>query len=244
MSLTKTIYTRVDNFIGDLPIYFLNHGYCPAYVDFEDMPFKHQLSLYKKSIEGLLLEDKSILEVGCGRGGGSKWISNTYNVKMYGCDITPVNIEVCKKNEKENLIYTVMDADDLLYESESMDIILSIEASQAFENLENFLKKSFNILKSGGNLIIIDMYPINTSDKNKMMNDLETYKNMISFWFKNVQIEIITDNVKQALFEDSKLMKNYIAKDRVAFFASENSKDSYSRYSNLEIGYFKITASK
>ena len=80
MSLTETIYTRIDGFINDLPIYFLNHGYSPAYSEFEGVQFKHQLSLYKKSIDGISLDNKSILEVGCGRGGGSKWISDTYNV--------------------------------------------------------------------------------------------------------------------------------------------------------------------
>jgi cyclopropane fatty-acyl-phospholipid synthase-like methyltransferase len=244
MSLTETIYTRIDGFINDLPIYFLNHGYSPAYSEFEGVQFKHQLSLYKKTIDGLSLDNKSILEVGCGRGGGSKWISDTYNVNMYGCDITPVHIAVCKKNEKENLQYTVANADELPYKAESMDVIFSIEASQAFQDLKAFFEKAFNILKSDGKIIIVDMYPISNVDRNKMMRDLDTYKDIASLWFKDVEIEIITDNVKQALLEDTQLMKNYIKDDKVSFFAVENAKDSYSRYANSDIGYFKLTGNK
>lgn len=244
MSLTETIYTRIDGFIKDLPIYFLNHGYSPAYSEFEDVPFKYQLSLYKKALDGIHLDNKTILEVGCGRGGGSKWISDTYNVKMYGCDITPVHIDVCKKNEKENLQYTVASADELPYEAESMGIIFSIEASQAFQDLEAFFEKSFNILKSDGKIIIVDMYPISNVDRNKMMRNLDTYKDIASIWFKDIEIEIITDNIKQALFEDAHLMKDYIKDDKVSFFAVENTKDSYSRYANSDIGYFKLTGNK
>lgn len=244
MSLTETIYTRIDGFIKDLPIYFLNHGYSPAYSEFEGMPFKHQLSLYKKSIEGLTLDNKTVLEVGCGRGGGSKWISDTYNVDMHGCDITPVHIDVCKRNEKENLHYKVGSSDSLPYEAESIDIMFSIEVSQAFQDLNGFFERAAKIIKSDGTIVIIDMYPISNVDRNKMMRDIDTYKNIASLWFKDIEVEIITENVKDALFQDVELMKEYIENDRVAFFASENARDSYYRYVNNDIGYFKLTGNK
>ena len=88
------------------------------------------------------------------------------------------------------------------------------------------------------------MYPISNVDRNKMMRDLDTYKDIASLWFKDVEIEIITDNVKQALLEDTQLMKDYIKDDKVSFFAVENAKDSYSRYANSDIGYFKLTGNK
>lgn len=244
MSLTENIYTRIDGLIKDLPIYFLNHGYSPSYPEFEDVPFKYQLSLYKKALDGLSLDNKTILEVGCGRGGGSKWISDTYNVNMYGCDITPVHIAVCKKNEKENLKYTVANADELPYQAESMDVIFSIEASQAFQNLNKFFERAASIIKNNGTIVILDMYPISNVDRNKMMSDIDTYKNIASLWFKDINVEIITENVKDALFQDVELMKEYISDNRVSFFASENSKDSYYRYVNEDIGYFKLTGNK
>lgn len=244
MTETEILYTKVDELIGKEPIYFLNHGYAPAYEEFDDVNFKHQLSLYKKAVEHLDLDNKSMLEVGCGRGGGSKWIADTYNVQMYACDITPANISVCKLNEKENLIYAVSAAENISYKDESMDAIFSIEASQAFEDLGIFFKKAHQALKHGGSITMVDMYPIEFSDRNRTMKDLATYISYVSIFFKDIKLEIITDSVKQAMLEDIELTPKYIKDSKTLFYSLENIKQNYKRYDNLEIGYFKLTANK
>lgn len=244
MNEIEILYTKVDELIGQEPIYFLNHGYAPAYEEFNDVNFKHQLSLYKKAVEHLDLNNKSILEVGCGRGGGSKWIADTFNVQMYGCDITPANIAVCKINEKENLQYTVSAAEDISYKPESMDAIFSIEASQAFQDIDLFFEKAHKSLKSNGSITMVDMYPIDHSNRNKTMRKLDEYIRSVSAFFKDIKIEIITDNVKQALLEDVELTASYIEDSKTLFYSLENIKQNYKRYSNLEVGYFKLTANK
>lgn len=240
----ERLYTMVNEKIGTSPVFFLNNGYSPAYPEFENLLFKHQLSLYKKCIEGLDLDNKTVLEVGCGRGGGSKWISENYNVDMHGCDITPVNVEVCKLNESENLHYKFGRADNLPYESESIDILISIEASQAFDDLGDFFKNSYFKIKDGGKIIIMDGYGISEKSISSGMRNVETYRQLAELYYKNVEIEILTDNVKESCLQDSDLMQQYIQDQEVAEFMSQVSGESYKKYNNGHRGYFKLTGTK
>jgi len=240
----ERLYTMVNEKIGDSPVFFLNHGYSPAYPEFENLPFKHQLSLYKKCIEDLDLNNKTVLEVGCGRGGGSKWISENYNVDMHGCDITPSHIELCKLNESENLHYKFGRADNLPYDSESIDVIISVEASQHFDDLGAFFQMAFYRIKEGGKIVIMDGYGISEKSKSNGMKGIDQYKQFAEFWFQDVEIEIVTENVQNACKEDLLLMQDYIEPEEVAEFMSQVSGESYKRYMSGNRGYFKLTATK
>lgn len=241
---TERLYTMVNEKIGDSPVFFLNHGYSPAYPEFENLPFKHQLSLYKKCIEGLDLDNKTVLEVGCGRGGGSKWISENYNVDMYGCDLTPANIEVCKVNESEKLHYKFGRANNLPYEAESIDVLISIEASQSFDDLGDFFEEASYKIKEGGKIVIMDGYGISDRSISSGMKTVDEYKQLAELRFKDVQIEIITDNVKDSCLQDINLMQQYIQDQEVAEFMSQISGESYKRYDAGHRGYFKLTGTK
>lgn len=240
----ERLYTVVDEKIGDSPIYFLNHGYSPSYPEFENIPFKHQLSLYKKCIENIELENKTVLEVGCGRGGGSKWISENYNVDMHGCDITPAHIRVCKLNESENLHYKFGKADNLPYEAESIDVLFSIEASQSFDDLGTFFEIAFYRIKEGGKIVILDGYGISEKSQSSGMKSLDKYKTLAELWFKDVEIEIITENVQESCRQDIDLMQQYIENTEVAEFMSQISGESFKRYKSGHRGYFKLTGTK
>jgi cyclopropane fatty-acyl-phospholipid synthase-like methyltransferase len=241
---SERLYTLVSEKIGDSPVFFLNHGYSPVYPEFENMPFRHQLSLYKKCIEGIDIENKTVLEVGCGRGGGSKWISDNYNVDMHGCDATPVHVSICKNNEKENLHYKFGRADNLPYETESIDVLISIEASQAFDDLGSFFELAFYKIKEGGKISIMDVYGITERAQLSGMKGLEKYKQLAELWFQDVEIEIVTENVKDACRQDVDLMQQYIENSNVAEFMSQISGESYRRYNNGNRGYFKLTGTR
>ena len=238
---TERLYTLINEKIADNPVFFLNHGYSPSYAEFEGMPFKHQLSLYKKCIEGIDLENKTVLEVGCGRGGGSKWISDSYNVDMHGCDITPSSIDICKLNEKDNLHYKFGRADNLPYEAESIDVLICIEASQSFDDLGDFFEEAYFKIKEGGKIVIMDICGTTERAIANNLKSFEKYKEIAELRFKDVQIEIITDNVKEACRQDVELMQQYIEDPEVSEFMSQVSGESYKRYNNGHRGYFKLT---
>ena len=240
---TVRVYTKINEKIGNSNVPFLNSGYHPAFEELNNTAWKHQISLYKKCLEGLDLNNNSILEVGCGRGGGSKWISDNYNVKMYGCDITPVHIEICKLNEKENLNYKFGKAENLPYTPESMDILISIQSIQAFDDLGSFFQKAYNTIKHKGRIILMDEYGISDSAKNSGVKDIDSIRSLVDLWFKDVEVEIITNNVKQACIEDSDLIEGYIEDIEVSEFMSQVSAEMSKKYEQ-DRGYFKLTATK
>lgn len=241
---TERLYTEVNDRIGNSPVYFLNHGYSPSYPEFDNMPFKNQLSLYKKCIENIDLDNKTVLEVACGRGGGSKWISDNYNVKMYGCDVTPVHIQICKRNESEKLQYKFGRADNLPYDPETFDVLINIESLQSYTDVGVFFEKAFNVLKHHGKIVIMDSYGLSDIAKSNGFKDLETIKRLAELWFENIEIEIITDNVMNSCLEDVQYMKDHIENVDVANFMSEVSDLSYRKYKNEHRGYFKLTGIK
>ena len=261
MSSQADIYKDLNDFFGDSPINFFNHGYHPVFDNVKDLPFKNQLSLYLKAIENLNVEEKNILEVGCGRGGGSKWIIENTNVSTYhSCDITSDNITFCKKtNNHHNAIYTVADAMNLPYPDESFDIVLNIESSHGYENIDLFFENVNRVLKKNGTFVLMDLYGISEKALSSGIRGIHTILESINKFF-DIELEYITENVRMAQSEclnDSNLMqywtsdKKYLEK---MFNISKKSSKHYavlfsaigaiSMLANNHCGFVKIVCTK
>jgi len=79
------------------------------------------------------LTGKSVLEVGCGRGGGLFYLQHAYTPKMMvGVDSNKVNIEFCTSvyGDERNLFFHVADPQNLFeckhLNVTTFDVILSI----------------------------------------------------------------------------------------------------------------------
>lgn len=187
-------YKKLNTFFKD-DFYFLNHGYGPAYPLFADELTKHQYSLYYHLIKNVKTDNLKILDIGCGRGGGTRMYRDYgFNFsEIYGCDLVPENVEFCKSTHKE-INYQVADAINLPYEDNYFDVISSVESSHTYGGVLTFLREVKRVLKPSGVFLYTDVNP-------KIDDYLFNYRTD-GFFFKHCYRDDITSNVAQALNED------------------------------------------
>ena len=234
-------YKDIHNIFGNSQVAFMNHGFSPTSEDLSDVPFRHQASLYSEAVSKMDLSGKNILEIGCGRGGGSQWISKNNNISSYhACDISEESIEFCKKNnDLENVFYSVMDSQNLNYEENSFDLIICIESSHAYKNMELFFENARRVLKETGQLVLLDNYVLGDIAVEKQLMSLESVKRSAQ-GFSVLEYKDITDNVKEACRQDINLIDDWVENVEISEMLKSISAGSLKRYENKKWGYFKF----
>lgn len=112
-----------------------------------------------------------ILDAGCGVGGTSFWLVNTYGSKIKAISISPKQINQAQKfSEKRKfndlIDFSVQDYTKTNFPDNYFDIVWAQESIPHTENKEDFLKEAFRVLKKGGKLITSD-YFIGESNQTK-----------------------------------------------------------------------------
>lgn len=199
-------YNKVNFLLGESNINFMNHGYSPSYktISENDFIFKNQISLYLKVFEGVDFEGKTILEVGCGRGGGISAVKKYLNVgKVYACDINNMSIEYCKNNHDSCIEFKVSNAHKLDYPDSFFDILVNVESSHCYNTPKLFFKEVFRVLKPGGMFLYSDCG-----------NNIKKF-NPEKSGFMCIKKEDITENVRQSCLEDYEKWKLLILDEKI-----------------------------
>ncbi|CAD5218900.1 unnamed protein product [Bursaphelenchus okinawaensis] len=146
---------------------------------------KAHCELYERTLSKLPyynnLENKSLLEVGCGLGGGLKWIQ-----KIHSEIGSVLGIDKCAPSTMNPLIVQG-DAEDLPVKSNTFDIVLNIESSHLYGNPESFFSEAFRALKPGGHLCWADLRRIHKKD--------EPIQHAQKAGFKLVELQIINQQI-------------------------------------------------
>lgn len=120
--------------------------------------FKYQVNLYLKSLQFADVDRFSqlgtILDIGCGKGGGISFYKDFYKFKNYiGIDLTEININMAKKHTS-GIDFYIATATDLPIKDSSVDVITSIESIAYYHPLLSFIKEAARVLKTDGKVII------------------------------------------------------------------------------------------
>jgi len=136
----------------------------PLYKKHDDSFLQSQKNLTDHCL-GMLkeLKGKSVLEIGCGNGVQSCYITELHKPsKMTGIDLNPYSIEIAN-NEKlrrnlTNVHFHVDDAQQMhSISDESQDIIINIESAFHYPDKSAFLREIHRVLKPGGHFLIADL---------------------------------------------------------------------------------------
>lgn len=124
-----------------------------------DEPFRHQIQLYEHVIESLALENRKLLEVGSGRGGGIDYLGRTKPLAaLLGVDISEKAIEQCQQDyNNHKLVFTQGSADSLPIDSNSIDIVINVESSHCYPDIKAFLSEVHRVLVADGALALCDV---------------------------------------------------------------------------------------
>ena len=224
--LWKRIYDRLANTYEYFDWAFMNYGFDydnksnePPLSD-EDEEYRYCIQLYHHTVEKLAVQDKTVLEVGCGRGGGTSYIARYLNPKkITGIDYSKNAITLCNRIHNEhNLEFVEGDASDLPMEDDSQDIVVNVESSHCYPSIPQFLSEVKRVLKPGGLFAWTDLCPTEAVD------DYEEAFNTCGM--KTIDYYQITDNVLRALDADKiNEVKNEIIHKSTPFYLKGIIKD-------------------
>lgn len=136
----------------------IHHGFYEPNVSLS--PLKAQEELIKQCIRLLDIQPHSrILDVGCGMGATSLYLSTHYFATVHGISISEKQIEIAKKeamlSKNESVHFKVEDALSLTsFPENSFDLIWSLESCEQFCNKTLFLQNAYQKLKPGGQLML------------------------------------------------------------------------------------------
>lgn len=145
---------------------------------YDDPKFFEKYSQMSRSIEGLnaagewatlktLLPDfqgKTMLDLGCGYGWHCIYAAEQGAEKIVGVDLSEKMLETARaKTTDDRISYQRCAMEDIEFEPESFDIVLSSLALHYVENFEAIVRKVHTILKPGGAFLFSAEHPVFTA---------------------------------------------------------------------------------
>lgn len=207
--LWKWWYQRISKAHNKVEFRFMNYGYIDSEspeLDSSDEAYRLFIQLYHMNIRDVSLENKEVLEVGSGRGGGASWIAKTMKPSsLIGLDFSREAVSLCNKwYEQENLDFREGNAQDLPFQKNSFDVVYNVESSHCYGDMSKFVSEVFRVLKNGGSFCWTDF-----RDEESMK---KTEKIFINSGFSIVSKKEITQEVIQALDMINDTKKERISK--------------------------------
>jgi len=183
----------------------MNYGYAEGPGDGHTIALKpeeeherycHQL--YYRAVQGMNLPGKDVVEVSCGRGGGAAFIHRHLQPRtMTAIDIAAAAIKFCRRvHRAPELRFVQGEAEELPLFDESADVLINVEASFCYEDLDQFFREAHRVLRPGGYFCYTDLQA--PEDMDGLTARLERVG------FDLVRCDDITANVTRALELDAR----------------------------------------
>lgn len=164
---TQMFYNLISNLDRDDQLIFMNYGYFsldpnhgPVELGPADENFRHQVQMYHHVASAVDWAGSHALEVGSGRGGGASYIMRQFKPRsMIGVDLSNDAVEFCNRYHAsvEGLRFMQGDAERLMFPDESFEIVINVESSLYYPNVENFFRHVVRMLKPNGYFLYADM---------------------------------------------------------------------------------------
>jgi len=193
--------------------HFMNYGYTPnpnePALDLPNDPKiqKYSLQMYHYLASKADLQGKQVLEIGSGRGGGAKHVASFFKPTSYtGLDIAASAVELANKiHQVPGLKFIEGSAEAIPLADNSIDIVLNVESSHGYGNVDTFLKEVKRVLKPEGRLLMVDF---RNSQENMRIFETQIKNCGLS----QLSQEDITPNVVQSIEAEDESKKERIKK--------------------------------
>jgi ubiquinone/menaquinone biosynthesis C-methylase UbiE len=178
------------------------------------------------------LENKEILEIGCGNGVQALYLFAKYHPSgITGIDLSKANIEIANSEKElakaENVRFLVDDAQNLTQiPSDSVDVLLNIESAFHYPDKPAFIKEVHRVLKPGGQFLIADI--LSTRKKREGIMKIWGKPMVHHFWnrkrydeefLKSELVINFQEDISQQVIKGWSIYRNWIPKiKRKSFF--------------------------
>lgn len=158
----KTTLCKGLNRLFPLPVHpfnLQNQG-LKSYAQWQYERGEETLRFYlEKASKKEILEDKVILDIGCGAGGKTLYYASQGAKKVYGIDVVPryeeeANALAQEKGLEDRFQFILGDAAKLPFEENSFDTIIMNDAMEHVDQPLVVLKECYRVLKPGGKLYV------------------------------------------------------------------------------------------
>jgi ubiquinone/menaquinone biosynthesis C-methylase UbiE len=231
---------------------FMNYGFCDLSseigvlnLDPEDETNRYFIQLYHYVATATDLENKEVLEVGCGRGGGAAYVAKYLKPKQItGLDFSVQNIQLASQiNQFSNLFFQRGDAEALPFSDQVFDVVFNVESSHCYGSMSKFVQEVERVLKPGGIFSWADL---------RSINDLESLENSLkNSGLIEIKKSIITENVLKALELVNEPKQNLIQQYVPSFlkqafqeFAAVKDSRMYQAFQNGQMVYLSYVFQK
>jgi tocopherol O-methyltransferase len=119
-----------------------------------------------------------ILDIGCGFGGSSLYLTKKYSASATGITISPVQVQMAKEAAaKTNLDarFLLMDAEDMQF-AQPFDLLWSVESISHYHDPQKFFASAVKFLKPGGCFALTDWFQrenLSPADKKEFIEPIE-----------------------------------------------------------------------
>lgn len=120
---------------------------------------RNPLKLLFETIGPVDIKGKTVLDVGCGRGGNLSSINRFYNPQMgVGVDLTEASVQFDRiRYPDHNLLFVVGDAERLPLGDNAFEIVINCESSHAYPDIPRFYREVHRVMKAGGYFLYADV---------------------------------------------------------------------------------------
>jgi len=259
--LWKFIYNKIYRDDHQYLFKTLNYGYAfPGHPDGigPDTDRRHPLSevygyqLYSAVLDhGSLRDGMKVLEVGCGTGHGiADLAAANSSVHFTGLDFSHHSIRRAAMNFKgiDNVRFAEGNAMDLPIDDGSTDLVINIESSHCYSDLEQFFSEVKRVLKPGGVFLIADF---------RQPRNLILLRDSARKFFSLTSEQDISDNVVKSLefltpyrkkiFDEyfrKRHIKRFLAKKLLVRFSGIRGSTTFDRFKHGFWKYFIVVLRK
>ncbi len=172
-SFVSWFYSKFAESFSIPEVVFMNLGYSDLnsesnilILNEEDELDRLSIQLYHHVINDITLKGLDVLEIGCGRGGGSSYIMRYLHPNyLTAVDLSSKAIDLCRiSNKTDRINFQCADAESLPFPDNSFDIVVNIESSFCYPSMIGnkrkqslFLSEVERILKPGGYFLFADL---------------------------------------------------------------------------------------
>ncbi len=199
-------------FDKDSTVNFMNYGYAglngdkPILLKEEDEINRYCIQLYHHVVNSVNLENKKVIEIGSGRGGGADYISRYCKPEKYtGVDISSGVIKFCNQcYNVSGLSFLEGRAEKIPVDDATYDALVNVESARCYSDIKLFFQEVYRVLNDNGDFLFADMIEKGKVDEIK--------KDLKECGFTIINEKDITKNVAKGLDLDTKRREQLIQK--------------------------------
>jgi SAM-dependent methyltransferase len=126
--------------------------------------------LYHRLVSGMPLEGSEVLEVGCGRGGGARYLSERFRPLTYAATDSCLLFAIANRLRPRppGLRFRLARTGRLPFAPGSFDFGIAVEAVHPLPDKAAFLAEMARVLRQGGRLLIADFFYARESSPNAL----------------------------------------------------------------------------